>query len=166
MTREQLVTAILDFLAPQETSARAETQRSLEKTIDAAGADALPALRERLLADAGWDYYPPDPLARRIHHLLAGRFLHADSALQGDIHLAPLVRGRTVLLANHLSYADANVIEVLLRRAGADTMANRMTAIAGPKVFTNRRLPAAYRGAYTPGARLSAARDALDAARH
>lgn len=64
--------------------------------------------------------------------------LRADSALDGDLHLAPLLRGRTALLANHLSYADANVIEVLLRRAGADTLANRMTAIAGPKVFTNR----------------------------
>jgi 1-acyl-sn-glycerol-3-phosphate acyltransferase len=42
------------------------------------------------------------------------------------------------LFANHLSYADANVIEVLLQRAGATALANRLTAIAGPKVFTSR----------------------------
>ena len=131
--------AILDFLAPDDPLTAADIRRSLETTIDGAGAEALPSLRERLLADAGWDYYPPDPLARRIHHLLAERFLHANSAIEGDIDFAPLLRGRTVLLANHLSYADANVIEVLLRRAGADTLANRMTAIAGPKVFTNRQ---------------------------
>jgi 1-acyl-sn-glycerol-3-phosphate acyltransferase len=38
---------------------------------------------------------------------------------------------------NHLSYSDANVVEVLLRRAGASCLADRLTAIAGPKVYSN-----------------------------
>jgi 1-acyl-sn-glycerol-3-phosphate acyltransferase len=43
-----------------------------------------------------------------------------------------------VILANHLSYADANVVEILLQRGGLSETANRLTALAGPKVFTNR----------------------------
>jgi 1-acyl-sn-glycerol-3-phosphate acyltransferase len=43
-----------------------------------------------------------------------------------------------LMLANHLSYADANVVEVLLQRGGASALASRLTAIAGPKVFTSR----------------------------
>src|SRR5262249_52330999 len=41
------------------------------------------------------------------------------------------------IFANHLSYSDANVIEVLLHNAGAGTLANRLTVIAGPKVYSN-----------------------------
>ena len=43
-----------------------------------------------------------------------------------------------VIVANHLSYADANVIEVLLQRFGHGALANRLTALAGPKVFSSR----------------------------
>lgn len=43
-----------------------------------------------------------------------------------------------VILANHLSYADANVIELLLHAAGCDELATRLTALAGPKVFSSR----------------------------
>jgi 1-acyl-sn-glycerol-3-phosphate acyltransferase len=44
---------------------------------------------------------------------------------------------RLVIFANHLSYSDANVVEVVLRRAGAGAIADRLTAIAGPKVYSN-----------------------------
>ena len=43
-----------------------------------------------------------------------------------------------VIVTNHLSYADANVIEVLLERGGGADLANRLTALAGPKIFTSR----------------------------
>ena len=42
-----------------------------------------------------------------------------------------------MLISNHLSYADANLIEVLLHRAGFIALAGRLTALAGPKVFTS-----------------------------
>ena len=89
--------------------------------------------------DIGWGYYPPDPLARRIHHLLADRFLQADSHLAGADHLANALTGPVAIFANHLSYADANVVEVLLRRSGGATLADRLTAVAGPKVFADRQ---------------------------
>jgi 1-acyl-sn-glycerol-3-phosphate acyltransferase len=42
-----------------------------------------------------------------------------------------------VIFANHLSYADANLVEVLLHRAGCDDLAHRLTVIAGPKVYSS-----------------------------
>ena len=42
-----------------------------------------------------------------------------------------------VIVANHLSYSDANVVEVVLRNAGANCLADRLTAIAGPKVYSS-----------------------------
>jgi 1-acyl-sn-glycerol-3-phosphate acyltransferase len=44
-----------------------------------------------------------------------------------------------VIFANHLSYSDANLLEVLLRRAGAIELADRLTVIAGPKVYSSLR---------------------------
>ena len=103
-----------------------------------APARRLVALKTRLGADNGWGYYPRDPLAQRIHHLLADRFLGDGSGLRGGHHLARLAGAPVVVVANHLSYSDANVIEVLLQRAGGADLANRLTALAGPKVFTSR----------------------------
>jgi 1-acyl-sn-glycerol-3-phosphate acyltransferase len=52
--------------------------------------------------------------------------------------LARLADGPVVIIANHLSYADANVIEVLLHQNGGTRLTNRLTALAGPKIFTSR----------------------------
>lgn len=136
--RERLVVTILGFLAGQDLLTL-DIRAALEREIDAAGPDALLALKERLTVDSGWDYYPRDPLAQRIHHLLAGRFLQPDSQLVGTDHLAKVMTAPVTIFANHVSYADANLVEVLLQRSGAAALANRLTAIAGPKVFTSRQ---------------------------
>jgi 1-acyl-sn-glycerol-3-phosphate acyltransferase len=139
LTREVLIDAILEFLADQDLLTRQDIRGALEREIDRAGSDALVALRARLLADTGWDYYPRDPLAQRIHHLLASRFLGEGSQVRDAHHLSTVATAPVVIIANHLSYADANVIEVLLQRAGAAALANRLTALAGPKIFTSRQ---------------------------
>jgi 1-acyl-sn-glycerol-3-phosphate acyltransferase len=138
MNREALVGAILDFLADQDLLTLQEIRVALEAEVDGAGPDALLALRERLTADNGWTYYRRDPLAQRIHHLLADRFLGPGSEVRGADHLAAVADVPLVIVANHLSYADANVIEVLLQRSGFAGLANRLTALAGPKVFSSR----------------------------
>lgn len=138
-TRDILIAAVLDFVAGSELLTRQEIRASLEQEIDSAGSQALVDLRTRLSTDAGWDYYPADPLARRIHHLLADRFIRPESQLHGKEHVAAVAGRRVILFANHLSYADANVIEVLLQRAGCDHLADRLTAVAGPKVFSERQ---------------------------
>jgi 1-acyl-sn-glycerol-3-phosphate acyltransferase len=135
---ERLITAILDFFGGQDLLSREAIRAALEQEIDAAGAQAVVELKARVTADHGWGYYAPDPLARRIHHRLADRFLSAESELSGAHHLVDTRQRPLVIVANHLSYADANVVEMLLYRAGLDSVADRLTAIAGPKVFTNR----------------------------
>jgi 1-acyl-sn-glycerol-3-phosphate acyltransferase len=132
-----VIGGILGFLGHQDPLTLREIRAALEAEIDAAGPQALRALRSRITADHGWGYYPPDPLARRIHEVLAGRFLDRDSALLDGHHLAPLAHAPIALFANHLSYADANVMQILLQRGGADAIANRLTAIAGPKIFSS-----------------------------
>src|SRR5262245_48792069 len=137
-TRDSVVTAILDFLGRGGLLPLDDVRVALEREIDAAGSDALVSLKAGLAADHGWTYYAPDPLARRIHHLLADRFLEGGSTVEGIQHLDAVGSGPLTLLANHLSYADANVVDVLLERAGAGALARRLTAMAGPKVFTSR----------------------------
>ena len=134
--REPIIGGILKFLAGYDRRLLVEIRAALEHEIDHAGPDALEALRERLMADLGWAYYPRDPLARRIHHVLAERFLQKDSVVEGREYLDALDASPVAILANHLSYADANVVEVLLQRLGAET-ADRLTAVAGPKVFSS-----------------------------
>jgi 1-acyl-sn-glycerol-3-phosphate acyltransferase len=136
--RNELVAAILDFLAGQDLLALQDVRVELEEEIDSAGPEALLALTGCLASEHGWDYHPPATLAQRIHHRLADRFLTPDSGLRGVEQAARVAGVPVVMCANHLSYADANVIQVLLHRAGADELASRLTALAGPKVFSSR----------------------------
>jgi len=135
--RETLIAAITTFLSGLDAPTLDEIREALARDIDAAGPDALIGLSERLATDGGdWSYYPPDPLARRIHHMLADRILQPDSALFGMEHVARVADAPVVIFSNHLSYSDANCLEVLLHRAGAG-LADRLTAIAGPKVYSS-----------------------------
>ena len=136
--RDALIAAILAFIGGGHLLPIDDIRAALEREIDDAGADALLALEAHLSADEGWTFYPRDPLAQRIHHLLADRFLERGSTVTGLEHLPAAAAAPVTMFANHLSYADANVLEVLLHRAGMTALADRLTAIAGPKVFTSR----------------------------
>jgi len=137
--RQALVNGVLTFLADQDRFALQQIRDALAHEIDVAGPQALLALKARVTTDAGWEYCEPDPLVRRIHHLLGRRFLRAGSRVIGAEFIARVAQQPVAIFANHLSYADANVIEVLLERAGGAELANRLTAMAGPKVFTERQ---------------------------
>jgi 1-acyl-sn-glycerol-3-phosphate acyltransferase len=136
VSREALISAITTFLSGWDTLD--EITECLTRELDAAGPRALVRLSRALsTAGADWSYYPRDPLARRIHQVLADRILLPDSALLGGEHLASLGSGPVVIVANHLSYADANLVEVMFHRAGADQVCDRLTVIAGPKVYSS-----------------------------
>jgi 1-acyl-sn-glycerol-3-phosphate acyltransferase len=136
VTRDQLISAITSFLAGHGDPA--PIRDMLSREIDAAGPGALERLGARLAAaGTDWDYYPPDPLARKLHQLLAQKFLKPDSTFRGAAHLAALAGKPVVILANHLSYSDANVLEVMLQLHGCGEVAERLTAIAGPKVYSS-----------------------------
>jgi 1-acyl-sn-glycerol-3-phosphate acyltransferase len=136
-SRDRLVSAIVEFLGGRDLLTLDDVRVALAREIDEAGADAVFALKERLTSDHGWGFYARDPLAHRIHLLLADRFLQPDSRLAGIEHLASVNGNPLILFANHLSYADANIIQVLLERSGEASVARRLTAIAGPKVFSS-----------------------------
>jgi len=138
--RNGLVSAITAFLAGNDASTLDGIRRALEREIDKAGPSALADLGARL-ANAGgaWSFFPHDPLARRIHHLLADRLLDPTSTLSGAEHLAAITGEPVVILANHLSYSDANLLEVLLFRSGAVGLADRLTVVAGTKVYSSLR---------------------------
>jgi 1-acyl-sn-glycerol-3-phosphate acyltransferase len=136
--RHQLVGAITAFLSDQDAPALAAIREVLEREIDEAGPDAVANLSHRLAASgAGWDYYPGDPLARRIHEVLANTMLQPGSELFGIDHINTLGDAPIVIFANHLSYSDANLLEILLRRAGGASLAARLTAMAGLKVYSS-----------------------------
>ncbi|MBA3271297.1 MAG: 1-acyl-sn-glycerol-3-phosphate acyltransferase, partial [Acidobacteria bacterium] len=138
LTREPLIEAISAFLAGRDRSTLNAFRSLLEREIDKAGPSALAALGHRLTtAGSDWDYYPRDPLARRLHHVLADRILLTDSALRGGQHVTAIAGRPTVIFANHLSYADANMVEILLSRSGQHTLAEGLTVIAGPKVYSS-----------------------------
>ena len=137
-TGDTLIAAILQFLGGQDLLTLSDIRTALERELEAAGPSALLDLKTRLTTDYGWAYYPRDPLTQQIHHLLADRFLSPGSQLLGSSRLAEIPSEQVTVFANHLSYADANVIEVLLQRSGGAAIANRLTAMAGPKVFTSR----------------------------
>jgi 1-acyl-sn-glycerol-3-phosphate acyltransferase len=138
LDRQTLVDAITTFLANQDHLD--EIRASIEAEIDEAGAQALAGLNGRLArAGEDWTYFERDPLARRIHQRLADRILLKGSTLVGAEHVAAVMEKPVVIVANHLSYADANLLEVLLHRAGdaGREMSNRLTVVAGPKVYSD-----------------------------
>jgi len=139
LTPDALIETIITFLTGQDPRTLEEVRLALRRELDAAGPAALLALHERLVSEPDWDFYPADPVARQVHHLLADRLIDPSSGVDGVEHARQLAGRRVVIFANHLSYADANLIDTLLRRAGATEIADRLIAIAGPKVYSSRK---------------------------
>jgi hypothetical protein len=136
-TPEPLVGAITSFLAHQKLP-REDVRQALEDEIRLMGLRSLTTLRTHLQQSGlDWEYYASDALARRIHHLLADRILDEKPVLEGNEYLETLARSPFLMLANHLSYSDANVVEVLLHRSAHPDIADRLTVVAGPKVYSD-----------------------------
>jgi 1-acyl-sn-glycerol-3-phosphate acyltransferase len=139
ISRDTLVEAIVACLSADDLLSLDEIRAALERDIDQAGPAALATLQARLAGDDEAIYQPADALARRIHHVLADTIIEPGSALLDARHLEAIGDAPAMICANHVSYADANLIELLCHRAGLTRLAGRMTAIAGPKVFSSRR---------------------------
>jgi 1-acyl-sn-glycerol-3-phosphate acyltransferase len=135
---DALVSAIVDFLKDREAETVGAVRDSIAHEIDRAGEHAMTALGRRLATTgADWTYYGADPLARRLHHVIANHLLQADSCVSGVEHLAAVKERPLVMFANHLSYSDANLLEILLQRSGGQGLSDRLTVIAGPKVYSS-----------------------------
>jgi 1-acyl-sn-glycerol-3-phosphate acyltransferase len=139
-SRDSLVAAITAFLARTQRFDLAGIRETLEREIDLAGDEALATLTGRLTtAGLAWGYHPVDPLARRLHYVLAERVLSEDPVLTGLDFVGGVRHAPILIFANHLSYSDANLVEVALRRAGYGDVSDRLAAVAGPKVYSNVR---------------------------
>jgi hypothetical protein len=135
ISREAIVGAVMAFLAAQDSRTLDEVRLCLDRELDDAGADALVALGRRLTNPGDdWTFYPAEPLAKRIHLAVADRILLPGSGLFGAERLAMVAGQPVMLFCNHLSYSDANLLQVLLQRAGVTDVSQRLTAVAGPKV--------------------------------
>ena len=134
----QLAGAIIKFVATKSGIAESRVRSLIERIVDEAGPEAVDRLHASLGAPAeAWGYYEREPLAQRVHHELAPIVLQDPPAVSGASHL-DAVRGRAVVIvANHLSYSDANVIEYLLHQCGHADVADRLAVIAGPKVYSD-----------------------------
>lgn len=134
----QLADAIIAFVSKKAGIADARVRAVVDRIVAESGPDAVGRLLARLGVPAdSWGYYERDNLAQRVHHELAPIVLHEAPVVSGAAHLEA-VGGRTaIIVANHLSYSDANVIEYLLHVCGHGELANRLAVIAGPKIYTD-----------------------------
>ena len=133
---QALVERILAFAGERPPEELAALRSGLEQLLASERDEAVRTLVQRLLTTGGdFAYYPPDPLARKVQHVVAEFALKDDSTLTGVEHLTRVADRPLVLLSNHLSYSDANLVEFLLHKAGADGIANRLTVVVGPKVY-------------------------------
>ena len=135
--RGQLVDAITGFVAHKSGIPATAVRGSVERAIGQCDDEAIETLRTRLVQPSdAWSYYARDPLARRVHHELAGLVLRDRPQVSGLANLQAIRGKPTVIVANHLSYSDANVIDVLLQQSGCGELCERLTVVAGPKVYS------------------------------
>lgn len=135
---QELADAIVGFVSRKSGIAAPSVRSVVERTIADAGDGAVGRLQARLAEpfDA-WTYYARDPLAQRLHHQLAPVVLTETPTVHGAAHLDGVAGRPAIIVANHLSYSDANVIEVLLHQCGHGALADRLAVIAGPKVYSD-----------------------------
>src|SRR5262245_56296475 len=136
---QELADAIVAYVARKSGIGEPRVREVVEGVIADAGGDRAVQRLQGVLARSSeaWSYYPGDPLARQVHHRLAGVVLQDPPAVSGAIHLDRVRDRPLIIVANHLSYSDANVIEFLLNECGYRDIADRLAVIAGPKVYSD-----------------------------
>lgn len=135
--RDAFVDAVLEALGPAELGYRQRLFGPLQSLFAAAAPHEVADFSERL-SDAGkiWGYEPPHPLGRSLSHIVLHEVLEVGSALLNAQAVSRAGSRSVVLMGNHLSFVDANVVDYLLTAAGLDSIAAQLAVIVGPKVFT------------------------------
>jgi len=131
-----LVEQFASFLAEQPPERLTWFRNRIAEVIARTAESELARVVDRVgQTGSSFGYFPPEPFARHVHRTMADVTLSADSGLLQGEHLDAVRTRPIVFLPNHLSYSDANLFEILLHRAGYTDIAERVTAIAGPKVY-------------------------------
>ncbi len=126
---------------------RPEVERDLLAFLVGIDDRTLEQLRANFFAGGeGWAFYPADPAGRLLTRLYMNALVAAPEVRGVDRLHRFLSEGprRRFLICNHLSYSDTQVTDCVLVSAGLASVADRVVAIAGPKVYTDpwRRLAA------------------------
>jgi hypothetical protein len=133
-----LVEQVLAFISPAADVDRAALTAALEQLLVDSGEPSIVGLVDSLAKTGdAYTYYPRNDLARAINATVGIYTLAEGSTVTGAEHLVEAAGRPAVFLPNHLSYSDANVLEVLLSRVGHEAMSNRLTVVAGPKVYSD-----------------------------
>jgi hypothetical protein len=135
---QALVEAILSFPVGRPSEELSRLRERLEELFRQTPKEDVSRLLGRLMTTgAEFSYYEADPLARAINLAVADVVVGDEAQLVGGENLQGLDRTPILFLANHLSYSDANVLSVGLDRAGLGHLADRLTVVAGPKVYSD-----------------------------
>jgi 1-acyl-sn-glycerol-3-phosphate acyltransferase len=135
---QELADAITSFVIRKSGIDDARVREVVESVINAASEDEVERLQAQLARPADtWSYYPAVALARQIHYRLAAVLLQERPVINGAERLTPFHGRPLVIVSNHLSYSDANVIDVVLQRSGHEEIASRLAVVAGPKVYSD-----------------------------
>jgi 1-acyl-sn-glycerol-3-phosphate acyltransferase len=137
-TKTLLLQTFESFLAERDEAQIAGFRTAIQALLDRTPEGELLNVVKRVATTGDdWGYFPPEPFARHVHRAMADTMLTPDSGVRNAERLEA-VRGRSlVLLPNHISYSDANLLEILLWRAGLGDVSERMTVVAGPKVYSD-----------------------------
>lgn len=134
----QLADAIIAFVSKKGGIPDARVRSVVDRIVAESGPEAVGRVLARLGTPAdSWGYYERDPLAQRVHHELAPVVLQDAPVVSGAAHLDGVGGRPAIIVANHLSYSDANVIEYLLHFCGHGDLGNRLAVIAGPKIYSD-----------------------------
>ncbi len=127
--------------------AAAALQSALQARLDATSDHALATMLATFAAAGdAWRFHAADPCARALTRVYMAAMTPTWSAEGLEKLDAWLASGpaRRMVVCNHLSYTDTQLTDSILALEGRAAFADRLVAIAGPKVYTDpwRRLAA------------------------
>ena len=133
--RTMIPTWLGAFVAGSAQHRAASTQAVMQVLRDLSDDQILNALDRLETTGADYGFYGPDPAASALIRSYMGSITTEANVLGLDRLRLALERGPVLLLCNHLAYCDTVFKDLALVRAGATDLADRLIAIAGPKVY-------------------------------
>jgi 1-acyl-sn-glycerol-3-phosphate acyltransferase len=96
----------------------------------------LMATMERLTTTGdGYGFFEVDPAARKITRAYMDSFSAGSTIFGLDRLSAAAAAGPVLIVCNHLAYCDTVLKDMVIAQAGAEHLADRLIAVAGPKVY-------------------------------